>query len=247
MTSHKEINMENWPDMSTQDDFRTDADLFKQEEELRREKFKQGYDAAAKEMHGVRGEVLVFASHMEKMLQKHDDQKGKRGWKDDSIRGLEERLHQELAEYMETNGWQNKRREIIDVANFCMMIWDRWGDVGAESMAKDPAIEADLTYGMPVEVPPNFNAQIDDIMDNFNFAKVREFMLDNELNWKRDNGMPYIPEESILRGSVRKTLKALVERPDCEFISSGGFTASKRHGSLSLAFELVRWDADNES
>ena len=69
-----------------------------------------------------RPSVLKFAEKMETILR-HNDYKD--GWEICSLDYLESRLHEELKEYK--NAVANmKIDEIVDVANFCMMISEYW-------------------------------------------------------------------------------------------------------------------------
>jgi|SRR3972149_2809498 len=82
--------------------------------------------------HHCRIEVLRFASFMEDVL-KLNDYKG--GWQTCTIRYLQARLVEELGEYfrliardIDSRDISDKvleRKELIDIANFCMMLWDR--------------------------------------------------------------------------------------------------------------------------
>lgn len=73
-------------------------------------------------------EVMAFAKDMDDVLTKNDN---KGGWKEDNctIEYLQHRLVEEMGEYfrsLEMNvnpSW--KKRELLDIANFCMMLWDR--------------------------------------------------------------------------------------------------------------------------
>lgn len=85
--------------------------------------------------HHCRMEVLRFASFMEDILQKNDY---KGGWEDCDMGYLEARLVEEMGEYFaltaKNKSYQitdmneylvKKRKELIDIANFCMMLWAR--------------------------------------------------------------------------------------------------------------------------
>lgn len=70
--------------------------------------------------------VLKFAIEMETILRRNDY---KDGWEDCNIEWLEERLQEELQEYFDCKKDNYSRKElkqdeIIDVANFCMMIYE---------------------------------------------------------------------------------------------------------------------------
>lgn len=77
--------------------------------------------------------------------------------------------------------------------------------------------------------------QIDQIMDEFDFLRVREIMEATDWTWS-GQGDEYIPEESELRTVARRHLKAVAFDKDIEVSSSGGFTAEQNDGVLSLFF-----------
>ena len=69
----------------------------------------------------VRVEVAVFARQMEATMQEHDPIKGDT-WKYCQIGFLEHKLEEEIEEYK--HGGRNPD-ELIDIANICMMLWNR--------------------------------------------------------------------------------------------------------------------------
>jgi len=69
--------------------------------------------------------VKQFADEMERVL-KENDYKGGWGIENCSIQYLEQRLIEEIGEYfgdIANNSFEPD--ELIDIANFCAMIWDR--------------------------------------------------------------------------------------------------------------------------
>lgn len=77
----------------------------------------------------VRKPVVNFARAMEETLKRND---WKGGWGYMNLRMLRIRLHQELDEFDRAYHREEHvqmRQEIVDVGNFCMMIW--------ESLAKE--------------------------------------------------------------------------------------------------------------
>ncbi len=75
----------------------------------------------------MRESVAKFAEHMEIVL-KENDYKG--GWEgnDCTIEYLNWRLTQEFGEYFanyEHLSKTQKRDELVDIANFCMMLWEK--------------------------------------------------------------------------------------------------------------------------
>ena len=100
----------------------------------------------------MREELKIFAEKMEKIL-KENDYKG--GWKDSSEDYLQEKLLEEVAEYFQASkcsplqaisnfadslimagneidaqknhGMVNQKKELVDIANICMMLHDNAG------------------------------------------------------------------------------------------------------------------------
>lgn len=106
--------------------------------------------------------------------------------------------------------------------------------------------------------------KIDDIMDNFNFAKVKKVM--DCLNWKMYNlkeDTCIVPDEGTLRSDARKMLLSATKDVYIEntktgnagnwFIATGAFRAeayydpSDKFFKISLFAVIEEWDADNES
>lgn len=72
----------------------------------------------------VRPSVYKYALEMERVL-KYNDHKG--GWEDCDLRYLESRLDDEVFEYKTESKKRHHAkasREVIDVANYCMMIYE---------------------------------------------------------------------------------------------------------------------------
>lgn len=86
--------------------------------------------------------------------------------------------------------------------------------------------------------------QIEDIMDEFNFAEVQKVMESLDWTW---SGTGCIPEEYDLRKGARKLLKQAAEMIDdrCDVsggsTSTGGFLATSRAG-CSYADKWLRLD-----
>ena len=78
-----------------------------------------------------RKEVELFADAMERKLKKNDF---KGGWSNESYPSLEERLYEELDEFVTASRKGNNRmlNEGADVANFIMMICDIRGRLNKE-------------------------------------------------------------------------------------------------------------------
>jgi len=86
----------------------------------------------------IRPAVKRFAQDMERILRKHDTRKGKKGWeKDDcSLEFLTQKFNEEVKEYasciplfriwkIDEKVKENVKKELIDVANICMMICEK--------------------------------------------------------------------------------------------------------------------------
>lgn len=93
---------------------------------------------------------------------------------------------------------------------------------------------------------------IDDIMDNFNFARVEKVM--SALDWKWMNeGSFLVPHESELRVEARKKLGKVydyaVGQGRKHVISTGGFTYlfDPQESYMSLKFYVEQWDSYEES
>lgn len=67
------------------------------------------------------------------------------------------------------------------------------------------------------------NEQIDEIMDTFDFDKVREVMEMLEWKWHTSDD---VPDEYMIRKSARKMMRNLIDYTDGGTNSSGGFRAT---------------------
>jgi NTP pyrophosphatase (non-canonical NTP hydrolase) len=85
----------------------------------------------------IRREVLRFTDAMESVLKKNDY---KGGWNECNVSYLRARLVEELGEYfarvainidyeatkpLDARDKELERKELVDIANFAMMLWDR--------------------------------------------------------------------------------------------------------------------------
>ncbi len=73
----------------------------------------------------IRPQVQAFAEAMEEVLRKNDH---KGGWENCEIDYLNWRLTQEFGGYFANYDKmtpEQKRKELVDISNFCMMLWDR--------------------------------------------------------------------------------------------------------------------------
>ena len=82
---------------------------------------------------------------------------------------------------------------------------------------------------------------IDEILDQFDFEKVKEVM--DALDWKWAMGPePHVPDIPELRKKARKLLWDLV-RSNSVMIKTGGFVVEKDYeGTLELRFEIAAWN-----
>lgn len=83
---------------------------------------------------------------------------------------------------------------------------------------------------------------IDEILDEFDFDKVKQVMDALQWEWSMDSGsrVPEIPE---MRKFARRLLKEVVEKPPYYYSGTGGFHAEKgADGFLELRFEVTNWN-----
>jgi len=72
--------------------------------------------------------------------------------------------------------------------------------------------------------------QIDDIMDNFPFARIQAMMEADGWTW---GSRPHLPDESELRQTARRLLRSLADE-ELSHAGTGGYTAIKTDGVLAL-------------
>jgi hypothetical protein len=73
----------------------------------------------------LRDSLDQFATEMEKVLRKHDH---KRAWRELPIEALIRKLMIEIEEFKVAHEFfhvQDTRNELVDVANFALILWDR--------------------------------------------------------------------------------------------------------------------------
>jgi len=73
----------------------------------------------------MREDLEEFILEMEKVLAKHDEQKGN-SWKTCDIKFLENKLIEEFEEWKNQPKRTGKGDETVDIANVCMMLWHRY-------------------------------------------------------------------------------------------------------------------------
>jgi len=76
----------------------------------------------------IRKEVMKFVEAMELKLRKHDKEWGKTGWRGDKKLGLGPASNEILINGVQDNLKEylisHKKKELVDIANFCMMLYD---------------------------------------------------------------------------------------------------------------------------
>jgi hypothetical protein len=91
---------------------------------------------------------------------------------------------------------------------------------------------------------------IDEIMDEFDFAKVAQHMRATNWQWVRHNSPAdpieyYQPEERDLRRTARRLLTDIAgDENENVLLSSGGFTALRYPGMLKLLFSIADHTAE---
>ena len=82
----------------------------------------------------------------------------------------------------------------------------------------------------------NYEQQIKDILEEFDFERVHESML--TLYWHYADYLenkPYIPDIQVLKNTAKECLKHAIK---CNFSETGGFLATHSGGVLNLYFVL---------
>jgi hypothetical protein len=88
--------------------------------------------------------------------------------------------------------------------------------------------------------------QIDAIMDEFDFDRVKEMMTYCQWGWSTGEGdETEVPSGNDIRRTARRLLKRLVEE-DCRINSTGGFTALKLNDALYLFWGVDSVDIEIE-
>ena len=91
-----------------------------------------------------RAALQKFADQMELVLRKHDN---KTTWRDKPVEALFKLLQLELEECkiaMQYFTVADARRELIDVANYCMICWDRLNTLDQERSLKEQELKSQL-------------------------------------------------------------------------------------------------------
>ena len=74
--------------------------------------------------------IQAFADEMQLVMSKHDEDKGE-SWMDCPAKYLLDGLDTEIEELAKARGnlnIANVREELVDIANYCMMLWNRLDD-----------------------------------------------------------------------------------------------------------------------
>lgn len=106
---------------------RGSTNLANQSQAIKRvsEKYLKTHKEKQNPLSGLRPEIIEFAKEMERVMQKHDKSKGD-SWKRMEILDLENMLLEEFEEQKLGFAMSGKSdNENIDIANFCMMLWQR--------------------------------------------------------------------------------------------------------------------------
>ena len=85
----------------------------------------------------MRTEIELFAQAMENTMKKYDKKKGD-SWKTCDIRFLKNKLLEEVVEFLDTYHKEcpesYDKKELVDIANICMMLYNRKLDIILERM-----------------------------------------------------------------------------------------------------------------
>jgi len=95
----------------------------------------------------MRKDLVEFANDMELVLRDHDAIKGET-WRTCDGKYLYRRLFEEIGELGIARDDQERRRELIDIANLCMMLWHRLRPMPpeVECKCKVPAVKVILYH-----------------------------------------------------------------------------------------------------
>lgn len=97
----------------------------------------------------------------------------------------------------------------------------------------------------------SFDEQKQEIMDNFDWARVHKTMKLLKWTWATSAQKNRIPSIAEIKRVAEDHLMSLytseyfVNEEDCSS-SSGGFSARKENGYLSLSFVVTDWDTNYE-
>jgi NTP pyrophosphatase (non-canonical NTP hydrolase) len=98
---------------------------------IKRDAHNEEWAMSTQNQQKIRPAVSKFADEMERVLLKHDDEKGERGWENETVRWMVEKLREETDEVcraFDNCDPEEISRESIDVANVAMMLWSLCGN-----------------------------------------------------------------------------------------------------------------------
>lgn len=95
----------------------------------------------------------------------------------------------------------------------------------------------DMIY--KIEGDFNYQAQIDDIMNNFDFKCVKKVLKFLDIHWRN---APKTPNKEEIKEQALKLLHMVINE-DNEYAACGCLIARKSFGHLSLTFEPTSWSA----
>lgn len=75
----------------------------------------------------IRNPILYFALEMERIMAEHDSEKAD-SWKECDMEYLADKIAEEYKEWensLDINSFDSDPAELIDLANMCMMVWNR--------------------------------------------------------------------------------------------------------------------------
>ena len=85
-----------------------------------------GEDTVPFDIH-IRNPIMNFALDMERIMSENDATKGN-SWKDCDIEYLVDKLGEKYKEWensLDLNSFESDPEELVDLANLCMMLWNR--------------------------------------------------------------------------------------------------------------------------
>ena len=89
--------------------------------------------------------------------------------------------------------------------------------------------------------------KIDNILNNFDFDKVHNYMVENNWRWATEFGELIVPSIERLKHRARQILEEVANKErEVTFIATGGFKAIKLYGTLTLDFVIADWYEENE-
>jgi hypothetical protein len=95
-----------------------------------------------------------------------------------------------------------------------------------------------------LQLPDELESQKNEILQEFDFEKVHDFMLKNELTWGIS---PYVPSVNELKKRASELLDGCIKSCNSEdsgpyYTATGRFFAYRMFNKLGLQFYLECWD-----